>query len=94
MKKPWIKKISRVHGSGLFAFRNIKKGSKIIQNHQKCFRVRSKSFKKLLKIIQNHKHKNFFKKVQNHIKKKHQQTSTNTKNKNTKIGRKKQQIMT
>ena len=31
MKKLWFKKKSHVHGSGLFAVQNIKKGSKIIE---------------------------------------------------------------
>ena len=31
MKKIWFKKKSHVHGSGLFAVQNIKKGSKIIE---------------------------------------------------------------
>ena len=31
MKKLWFKKKSHVHGSGLFAFQNIKKGTKIIE---------------------------------------------------------------
>ena len=31
MKKIWFKKKSRVHGSGLFASQNIKKGSQIIE---------------------------------------------------------------
>ena len=31
MKKLWFKKKSHVHGTGLFAFQNIKKGTKIIE---------------------------------------------------------------
>ena len=31
MKKIWVKKKSHVHGSGLFAIQNIKKGTKIIE---------------------------------------------------------------
>ena len=31
MDKLWFKKNSGVHGSGLFAFQNIKKGSKVIE---------------------------------------------------------------
>ena len=31
MKKLWFKKKSHIHGSGLFAIQNIKKGSKIIE---------------------------------------------------------------
>ena len=31
MNKLWYKKRSSVHGSGLFAFKNIKKGTKIIE---------------------------------------------------------------
>ena len=31
MNKLWVKKNSDVHGSGLFASQNIKKGSKIIE---------------------------------------------------------------